>query len=622
METTNNITSSLLTIFQAAFVPNDTRKIYDWASDYVTLSNGYAITGKFSVDISPHFKKIFDAYQDPYVRELNILAPPRSGKTLIAELCLLHTLTNHSGDILWLQENDNKADIMSDLRMVPLLKSCKPVADLIPSDRFAITDNRYKFLHSTVHVTSPKPSTLNAVGYKFIYGDECWRYTGDSIINDIKRRADDYKGVSKCLFFSQGGLKDSAWYKQYHNGECYNYGWTCQKCLKLQDFVFQGQREDKTRYGIVWPNNNTTKDENNKWIIRECAKQAVLECYHCRYQVTDNPQNRKYLLDTGDYIRVNPNATDIDTSVKSFRFTNLCNVKLTFGELVTRFLQAMANKDFFGSTSDLESFVTKDMADFWDEYQKKTRINIRLTAYDTDKPFGEFEAHRFMTIDVQKAEFYYVVRSWTKNGESRLINYGVCKTWNEIDAIRERNKVDYRFVFVDVADGQRRESILSECVKRGRWGNLDGEDVWLCYNAVRGDKGKRWQHTDNKSYRYKEPTEFAVGSSGDEDNEGKSVNHISFSSFAMTQILETLRDGKGRKWEANDVSEEYTNHLNSFILQRKLKGNTAEWEYVDKPNVPNHWADCEKIQVLAADVWELLDACEVVSDESTDNPSE
>jgi phage terminase large subunit GpA-like protein len=303
--TTYDFDKDLEEIFKSTFVPNDNRAIYGWAGEHVTLNSGYSITGKFDCSISPHFKKIFEAYQDPFIREVNILAPPRSGKTLIAEISLLHTIANNSGDILWLQLSDEKAGQMSDLRMIPLLKSCRPVSELIDlTNKYNITENRYKFLHSTVHITSPKPNALNAVGYKIIFGDEVWKYNGASIIKEIKRRADDYKGVSKCMFFSQGGLKDSAWYEQYHSGQVNEYGWTCPKCSKLQRFEWRKKREDGTFSGIVWPSNERTR-EGNKWNIKECAKAAVLECEDCRYQVIDNPQTRKYLLDTGDYIPLN-----------------------------------------------------------------------------------------------------------------------------------------------------------------------------------------------------------------------------------------------------------------------------------------------------------------------------
>lgn len=605
-ETCSIFEDDLLKAFQSAFVPNDNRPIYDWANEYVSLSSGYAIAGQFDCSISPHFKKVFNAFQDPFVREVNILAPPRSGKTLIAELSLLHTITTNSGDILWLQLSDEKAGQMSDLRMIPLLKSCKPVAELIDlTNKYNITENRYKFLHSTVHVTSPKPNALNAVGYKIIFGDEVWKYNGASIIKEIKRRADDYKGVSKCMFFSQGGIKDSAWHEQFNSGEVYEYGWCCPKCAKAQLFQWRKKREDGTYAGIVWPDNAQTK-QGNKWNIKEAAKQAVLECHHCRYQVTDNPQNRKYLLDSGDYIRVNTDA-DCDSTIKSFRFTNLCNVKISFADLVTRFLQAMQKKDYFGTTADLEHFITKDMADFWDEYKKSTRTEIRLNNYDASKPFGDFEAFRFLTVDCQDKEpyYYYVCRAWNNQGESRLISFGAANTWGEIESIRDRNAVDYRRVFVDSGNGNKTEAINAECLKHGRYYDFGDGDEWGCYNSLKGSGAKGFKQGDGKWYRYNEPNEIIASR---EEDEGKVLLQYTFSSFRMSQILEALRDGKGKLWEADKVTEDYTTQLNAEFLSRKLKGNTEDFEYVCKPNTPNHYWDCEKMQVAAADICGCIDA--------------
>lgn len=161
IETPDNFDNEIDDIIKSSFVPKDTRPIYEWASEHVNLHGEYSPPGKFDCNISPWFKQIFDAYQDPSVREVSILAPPRSGKTLVAEICLLHSIANSAGNILWLQETDDKAADMSSDRMVPLLQSCKPVADLIDVDsKYNITDGKYKFLHSKVTITSPKPLSL------------------------------------------------------------------------------------------------------------------------------------------------------------------------------------------------------------------------------------------------------------------------------------------------------------------------------------------------------------------------------------------------------------------------------------------------------------------------------
>jgi len=139
----------------------------------------------------------------------------------------------------------------------------------------------------------------------------------------------------------------------------------------------------------------------------------------------------------------------------------------------------MEQKDSFGDTSNLESFITKDMADFWDEYVKKTRVDIKLSNYDTSKPFGEFEQHRFLTVYCQSYEpfFYYGIVSVNTHGDIRVIKYGKCNTWEELDVIRKNNKVDYRFVGVDTGDGPNQEKQRAKCVSFGRWSDFDGQNA-------------------------------------------------------------------------------------------------------------------------------------------------
>jgi hypothetical protein len=218
-----------------------------------------------------------------------------------------------------------------------------------------------------------------------------------------------------------------------------------------------------------------------------------------------------------------------------------------------------------------------------------------------------------MGIDCQDSEpfFYYGIRAFMSNGDSRLISFGKCNTWAELDAIRQRHKVDYRFVGVDSGQGTKTEAIYSECAKHGRWANIEGEEVWACFMSLKGSGQKGFKHADGKFYRYNEPQEYFVSTTEGEDA-GKSIVHITWSNLRYKTILETLRDGKGKcKWEAADVTEEYTTHLNSEILQRKLKGNTVDFEYVCKPNTPNHFWDVENMILVMADLYGCLETAEM-----------
>lgn len=606
MEQLTDWQSDILSSFQTCWKPPFTGSIYEWSNMHVNLQHGYSITGKYDVNISPQFKKIFDTYHDPFIREVNVLAPPRSAKTLCAELCLLHTISHNAGNILWLQENDTQAAKMSDLRMVPLLKSCKPVAELIPPDRFAITEGQYSFNHCTVHVTSPKPSALNAVGYKAIFADEVWSYKRSGIITDIKHRTDDYKGSSKCMFFSQGGDINSPWHKQYISGRQYHYGWKCPSCNKLQEYMIMTKGENGKRHGLWWPDNDKTRDSNKQWVISECVKACALVCRHCDYHVTDNPQNRHTLLHTGDWLDVSV-GTDFDPTVVSFRFTNFCNIKVSFADMLTRYLKAMAQSKN-GDETEYEIFTQKDMADFWNPTYKRKESKIIPVEYNKDKPFGEFEKYRFLSVDVQRTEpnFYYTAWSITAKGDFRMVEYGTCDTWFALHKIRERLGIDYRFTIVDHGDGVNQAAIYAECCKAGRWAELNGEWVWACYLVAKGDgQGKGWRHSDGVWRMWKETEEVYPYLSDSEEDKGKILTRVTWSNLKIKKVLESMRDGKtNRKMEFNEVSEEFLQHMNAEVEVDDGKGGFV---YRCPIGRPNHWWDCCALAVLMAGLYGCLD---------------
>src|SRR6185436_6238942 len=145
----------LLSTFKEAWTPPDNRPIHEWAADHV-IGNVYAIKGQFSVDRSRYLIEPFNALKDLKIRQVNIMASPRTFKTGLAEIFLLHTIANNSGDFLWIQSAGEMTDKVSDVRIIPLIKSCKEVKDLVNDSRFSLTKNRFKFPHCTIHLSSAK----------------------------------------------------------------------------------------------------------------------------------------------------------------------------------------------------------------------------------------------------------------------------------------------------------------------------------------------------------------------------------------------------------------------------------------------------------------------------------
>jgi len=602
--------TEILTAIRDGYVPSFSGSIDQWAETYCDIQGSYTIKGPFDCSRSPHFKKVFQFIQDPLVREVNLIAPTRSGKTLIFEIGLLYTIATNSGDILWLTLSDEKAEQTTEKRISKLLEHCEPVKHLLSDDKYNIQTRKYKFQHLDVDVTSPKDNALNILGFKTIFNDEVWRYGevyGNNIIDTIKHRIDEeYKDVSKVYCFSQSGMKGEAWHNQYVLGEQWEYGWRCPQCNTLQTCVFKGKRQDGSKYGIVFPE---IRDEQGKYKINECANNAKMVCEHCNLMIQDTLVNRYNLLNGGDYIKV---CDGQNNKVKSLKMSFISNPKTSWGDLVILFLNALRLQEVNRDDTLLQNFVTKNLAEWWDTYKPNNRTIIKLSQYDPSNPFGEFEGRigdtpcRFMAIDCQQKEpyFYYGIISVNSIGDIRVIKFGKCNSWDELNVIRINNKVEERCVGVDTGDGPNQESLRSKCVSYGKWIEFDDETLWGCYLSLKGSGQREFRkHKDGKFYRYAEPEEHYVVSSG--EDEGKFLTHVTWSNPKYKQILEALRDGKAeRKLEFNEVSDELTEQLNSEYYGTDPK--TGKQSYIQKTGVPNHYWDVFNMCLVLMDLFGCL----------------
>jgi len=102
--------TEILTAIRDGYVPSFSGSIDQWAETYCDIQGSYTIKGPFDCSRSPHFKKVFQFIQDPLVREVNLIAPTRSGKTLIFEIGLLYTIATNSGYPMRKQNRQQKRE--------------------------------------------------------------------------------------------------------------------------------------------------------------------------------------------------------------------------------------------------------------------------------------------------------------------------------------------------------------------------------------------------------------------------------------------------------------------------------------------------------------------------------
>lgn len=587
--------NTLLDSFKCGWTPPDNRKIYEWAKDNILLGNAYSIPGPFDVSRSKFLIEPFNSLKDLRVRQVNIMASPRCAKTLLGEIYMAHFIANNAGTFLWLQSSDEVADRMADLRMIPLIKSCRVVRDMVDKiDKFSITKRCFKFPHMRVNLTSAKIRSLQSIGYKAIVLDECWLYDA-GYIGEARARTIDFQSTSKMLLLSQGGTSGDDWDKEFLDAPVWEWGFVCANCKTPQVLSFNTKREDGTYGGIIWNKDDIT-NKDGVWNYQEAAKTARLECINpnCKHQYPDQPQVRRYLNDSGLYINT---KKDGNPKRISYRWNALANMEIQFADLCIEYLQAKDALSLEGSKLRLTEFYQKRLAKPFNTSVQAALSKIVIEDYDPLENWGEFT---FMSIDCQSAltEFYYVIRSWNKMGESRLRKWGRVTTWDDLRKLQEEYKVRDQCVLVD--SGDLATQVYAKCCEFGHTGVVGGKKMWLSWIALKGFDAIDFAHPDNtrKLYSTESRGDPNLGTAA----KGKTCPLFRWSNYSYKNMLVHLRDGKGTKWSAPEFDAEYERQMNSEVLQRTIdkRNNKEKWIWVVKTGVPNHFWDCELMQLVGA----------------------
>ena len=589
---------NLLQTFQCGWTPFFSGSIVEWIQENVKLPPTYAIPGPVSFDRSNYLKEPLLALADPRVRQVNLMGGVQTGKTLVSECWIPYLIVNEAGTVLKLQQSEHMSRRMSETRMIPLLYNCDSVLALLPDDRHAITKLDLYFPHLNIHVDSAKESSLQSISAKYLLADECFMYK-EGFLSQAKQRTKAFPHTSKILFTSQAGVETDEWTKEFNLGVIYEYGWLCPKCNKEQIWQWSKMLADGTRVGIIYDNNETTRPDG-KWNYLKAASTARLVCEHCRHELSDDPQTRRYLNNTGRYIVTNPNG---DPAIKSYRWPSMASIDISFQSMVMRYLQAKDMLKYQGNASLIEEFYQKDLAIPWKTSFDVSTVNIVTEAYDSSEAWGDYT---FMSIDCQNnfTQFYYVIRAWKKDGSSRLLRFGSVPTWFDIRKVQTDNGVKDQCVMVD--SGNFATQVYAKCIEYGHIGLLKGKKVWFSWIALQGYDWKDFNHPDGSKKLYSTETrgDPALG----KEAQGKTCPHFRWSNYSVKNILVWLRDGKGAKWVTNESNEEYNRQMNSEILTKTVdkKTNRDRLIWVQRTGVPNHYFDCECMQIVGACMVNIL----------------
>lgn len=586
--------------FAEAWSVSDRRPVYEWAADHVVLPPRLARPGRFSIADTRHLSAPFDALQSDHVREVNVMAPPRSGKTLLVDVWLPWIVRNDPGPYLHVFQKDPIAHGHAKERTLPTLRACPPVAALMPGDDNE-TMQRIRFLNGMqMEVSGPALSNLQSRGFRYVVFDEPWMIDAPGsgagyrpgAIAEGRARLGDFEKLQteKLVCISQGGEEGGEWATQFDSGERNEWHVECQSCREFSYTGWSMRRvaDGKEVFaGMRWDEH---KSADGLWLAEKCAATARWECPRCGHPHFDNGRTKGEWNRTGKYVTTG----EVNRRKKSFHWTGV--IDSPWANMVEQYLGALNEWKLRGSPIALIQFFQKRMAQCKSEgsiagdAQKFSRETYAVDATWPD------EAARFMTIDRQEEDVYYwTIRAWSQRGESRRLAFGKAFGDAELEKIREQWKVKAGRTLIDSGYRPKGDNgVYALCVRYG-WFALKGDDTACFYH-----QSKRGRIQRSYSEITQGDPESGTGKSG-----RRFASLIRFSSAAMADRLSQLI-GKGQWIEpvtdgAAGSEIDYGRQMSAEVKRERRNKSTGRvenvWVAVRKDN---HFWDCAKMQVLAA----------------------
>lgn len=563
---------------------------WKWCEENVKNIPYSPIPGHFKSANSPWVREVMEAMADPDIHLVSIVAPVQSSKTISAELCLCYIVANFPGPCLWLSQTDADAKDQAEARLHKLFSECDAVKKLFPADRHKKKTQTVFFSNGmTLWVLGAHAkSNLQSRSIRWLIGDETWQWPNGHM-QQAEARVTAFGWLGKCIFLSQGGTENDDTHRKFETTDMREWEFKCPKCGKYQPYKWSN---------IEWDKNY--RDGEGRTDFAKVRSSVRLVCEFCKHEIADSDANRKLLNSSAKFVPQNPNAP---ATKAGFHWNSLAS--MSWGELAEMYLRAKESCRR-GDMEDLKNFYQKRLALPWGDLEEDFTLDISPSGYrmgddwESEAAVGVKGAilpppHenknrvrlRFLTVDVQMDHFYAVVRSWACDASSRLVYCAKLQTWEDVEILQNRFGVFPQLVFVDA--GYSTFEVYRNCAKHN-------------WTALMGDGRRDFPHRVNGkiTQRFYSTARHPLVS------DRKCRMHY-WSNLGIKDTLARLRSNQnpdeGSTWEVpSDVPEEYLKMLDSE--QRVKKGNSWEWRQIGKR--PNHYWDCEAMQVCAAYMMKLF----------------
>ena len=381
----------------AMFRPPATQTVSEWADqNRVLVSESSAEPGAWRTDRAPYQREIMDAFTQPGIWQIVIMASAQVGKSEIELNMMGCAIDNDPGPMLYIQPTDKVAEDYSKRRIAPMISACPTLRDKVYKARGRDAGNTITMKTfpggSLAIIGANSPADLSSKPVRYIFMDETDRFPPSAGTEGdpqelAERRTETFRHNRKIVKTSTPTIKGKSKIEtDYMNGTQEEWHTECPHCHTYSFIRFQDIHFEKEDY------KNERGDEDY------LVKSVAWRCPVCKRDIGEFEAKRL----PAKWVSNNPKA--LNNGIRSFRLNAFMSPWSDWKDIVWKFLKA--HKD----AEKLKTFYNTILGETWEIRESSglaEKLYNRREHYDAEVPTGVLVLT--MGIDTQDNRLEYEV---------------------------------------------------------------------------------------------------------------------------------------------------------------------------------------------------------------------
>ncbi len=428
--------------------------VSQWAERHRRVSKGPA-QGQWTNDLTPYLVEPMDAWNHPWVQKIFLCFAPQTGKTQVAINCMQYVADQDPGPAMYVMPDEKAVKRISRRQILPALKSTPRIAELLSQKADDVSTLSINFTNGMdiMMAWATSPAVMASESVRYLFFDEPGKYPefagkeADPIsLGEVRTNA--YPFTKKILYFSTPAEDGDAFSRLMAEDVelMHHYEVPCPICDTFQKMEFPS---------IHWPKGSQA---DPKTVVSR--KSARYTCTKCGMDWDDIDRNRAVKM--GRWVP----EKEINRPVAvGYHLPSWYSPFISLSDVAAAFLKGLQDP------AKMMAFDTQHKAVPYKPVIATTD-ETKLLEHKTDLPPGLVPKEAVALtcgIDMQKSNFYFVVRAWDKDLTSWLIQYGTLSSWDDV----EKLVFDTRY---PVQDSTETKGIFRAALDTG--GGVNADDDW------------------------------------------------------------------------------------------------------------------------------------------------